>query len=148
MIERFEKFSYAIFEISRCWHKIAADELEEYGLKGAYATYLTTLYRHPEGITAARLTELCGRDKADVSRAMAVLESKGLLLREGASYRALLKLTEEGCAAAEHVCRRAALVVEKAGRQLTEEQRENFYQALDLIGGSLRQISRDGLPRE
>ena len=24
MIERFERFSYAIFEVSRCWHKIAA----------------------------------------------------------------------------------------------------------------------------
>jgi len=147
MVERFERFSLALFEMSHCWHKIAADELEEYGLKGAYATYLTTLYRHPEGITAARLTELCGRDKADVSRAMSALEAKGLLRREGASYRALLKLTEAGQTAAEHVCRRAALAVEEAGHSLTDLQRENFYQALELIGAELRRISRDGLPR-
>lgn len=54
MIERFERFSYAIFEVSRCWHKIAAEEMEKYGLKGSHATYLTTLYRYSQGITAAR----------------------------------------------------------------------------------------------
>ena len=29
MLERFERFSLAIFEISRCWHKLAAAELEQ-----------------------------------------------------------------------------------------------------------------------
>ena len=45
MIARFEKFSYAISELSRCWHKIAADEMKQYDLKGPYAVYFTTLYR-------------------------------------------------------------------------------------------------------
>ena len=33
MVDRFERFSFAISEISRCWHKIAAEEMEAYGLK-------------------------------------------------------------------------------------------------------------------
>ena len=32
MISRFERFSTIIAAISRCWHKIAADAMEEYGL--------------------------------------------------------------------------------------------------------------------
>ena len=55
MLERFERFSLAIFEISRCWHKLAAAELAPYGLKGAHAIYLTMMYRCGEGITAPQL---------------------------------------------------------------------------------------------
>ena len=61
MIDRFEKFSLAIAEISRCWHKIAAEELAKYSLKSSHVTYLLTLYRYPEGLTAPRLAELCDR---------------------------------------------------------------------------------------
>ena len=28
MIERFERFSLAIAEISRCWHKLAGEEMK------------------------------------------------------------------------------------------------------------------------
>lgn len=151
MIDRFERFSFAIFEISRHWHKIAADELAQYDLKGPYATYLTTMYRHTDGITAARLCELCGKDKSDVSRAMALMESRGLVKREGVKqnlYRARLKLTDTGKTAAEHVCQRAALVVEQAGKELSPETRETFYETLDLIASNLRRISKDGLPQQ
>lgn len=51
MLQRFEQFTSAIFEISRCWRKLAEDELSVYGLKGPYATYLTVMYRFEDGIT-------------------------------------------------------------------------------------------------
>ena len=59
MIDRFERFSVMISEISRYWHKITTTEMEKYGLKGAHSIYLTTMARFPEGITAAQLCELC-----------------------------------------------------------------------------------------
>ena len=130
MVERFERFLFTISEISRSWHKIAADEMEKYDLKGPHAIYLTTMYRYEEGITAARLSELCGKDKSDVSRMMNIMEKKGLVKKEGVNqnlYRALLKLTDEGKVAAEHVRERASLAVEIAGKDLTEEKREIFY---------------------
>ena len=79
MVDRFERFSYFISEISRLWHRIADEEMGNYGLKGSYSVYFTTLYRFPEGITSAQLVELCSRDKADVSRAMSLLEAKCLV---------------------------------------------------------------------
>ena len=83
MVDRFERFSFAISEISRYWHKITAEEMEKYGLKGPHSVYLTAMYRYPDGITAPQLCELCGKDKSDVSRAMSLMERKGLVRKEG-----------------------------------------------------------------
>lgn len=145
MIDRFEKFSYFISEISHHWHKIANDVMAEYGLKGPHSVYFTTLYRCPEGITATKLCEICSRDKADVSRAVSVMEEKGLLIREGTNYRAQLKLTKEGKAIAEKINARAEAAVEKGGKSLTEEQRTVFYEAIEIICSNLEDLSEKGL---
>ena len=149
MIERFERFSYAISEISRYWHKITSDEMERYGLRGAHSIYLLTMYRYPEGITAPQLCELCGKDKSDVSRMMSIMEQKGLVRKEGIHqnlYRGAFKLTEDGKTAAEFVRNRARLAVEIAGKDLTPENRAVFYEALESIVDNLRTMSKDGLP--
>lgn len=145
MIDRFEKFSAAISEISRYWHKIAADEMERYELKGPYAVYFTTLYRYPEGLTAAKLGEICSRDKADVSRAVAVLEKKELIVKEGTNYRASLKLTERGREVAALINEKAEAAVSLGGMGLTDAQREIFYRCLERIASNLRELSRKGL---
>ena len=99
MLERFERFSFAISEISRCWRKLASDELAKYGLKSPHATYLTTMYKYPDGITVPNLCEICGKDKSDASRMIAILEEKGLACKNdvgGSLYRGLWILTDEG----------------------------------------------------
>ena len=149
MVERFERFSLAIAEISRCWHKLAGEEMQVYGLKGAHALYLTTLYRHPEGVTVPELCELCLKEKSDASRMLAILEEKGLVRKEGGfhnGYGGLFRLTPEGLAAAEHVKARAGLAVYLAGSGLTEESRAVFYEALDSIVERLQALGREGLP--
>ena len=151
MLDRFAKFSYSISEIHRCWHKLAAEELAPYGLNSPHAIYLKTLFdAEPEGITAAQLGEICGKDKADVSRMVAILEQKGLVRKVAVGknmYRAKLVLTEAGREAAEHVRSRAAVAVELAGSGLSEQERETFYKALALITENLRKLSKDGLPQ-
>lgn len=147
MVDRFERFSFAIFEISHCWHKLAAEEMGKYGLKGPHAVYLITMVRYPEGITAAQLSEISGRDKADVSRAMAQLEQKGLITRAAqVQYRAPLKLTDKGKQAATHLCSRAAVAVELAGKGISDVHREIFYTALESITANLQTLSKEGLP--
>ena len=151
MVERFERFSFLISEVSRNWHKITSDEMEKYGLKGTHSVYLITMRRYPEGVTAPQLCELCGKDKSDVSRMMSIMEKKGLVKKEGIHqnlYRGVFKLTEEGMKAAEHVVKRANLAVELAGRELSDETRAVFYEAFEAISTNLRQISKDGLPEE
>lgn len=150
MLERFGRFSFAISEIYRCWHKLAAEELAQYDLSSAHAVYLNNLYNHPEGITAAKLGELSGKNKADVSRMVTMLESKGMLQKEavgGNMYRALLKLTPKGEEAALHVQQRAAVAVELAGGGLSETDRAIFYRSLEQITANLQELSKDGLPK-
>ena len=151
MIDRFERFSFAISEISRLWHKIATEEMKKYGLKGAHSLYLAAMHRFPDGITAPKLGELCGKDKADVSRMMSIMEKKGLVKKEGIHqklYRGTYLLTDEGKIAAEYVCRRSSLIVDAAGKGLTDEEREKIYEILNLIAGNLRDISENGLDSE
>lgn len=150
MLNRFARFSLAISEIDRCWHKLAAEEMAKYDLNSPHAVYLTTLYNFPEGITAAKLGELCCKNKADVSRMVTILEKKGLVRKEavgGNLYRAKLLLTDDGKLAAEHVQGRAALAVELAGSGMTDAERETFYRCLEQITANLQTLSKEGLPQ-
>lgn len=149
MIDRFERFSLAIAETSRYWHKLATDVLGKYGLRGSHAMYLTTMYRYPEGLTVPRLCELCGKDKSDASRMISILEEKGLVTKkevDGSLYRGLLVLTPEGSDAAKHVSERACRVVELVGAELSDEDREVFYESLETITVKLRELTDNGIP--
>lgn len=148
MVSRFEQFSSSISCIYRYIQKIERVEMEKYGLKGPHAQCLLAMSRYPEGITSARLCEVCDKDKAAISRMVAELEEKGLLNRStvgGIRYRAQLKLTELGVAAANHVQQRALLAVEEASAGMTDQQRVMMYAALDLIAGNLQTICAEGL---
>lgn len=151
MVDRFERFSYYISEVSKYWHKIAGDEMVKYGLKGPHARYLLAIANYEDGITAPQLCEVCGKDKADVSRMISIMEKEGLVKKEGVHqnmYRGVLKLTDKGKEAAEHVQQRASLAVELAGKDLSEEKRAVFYEALESIALNLREISQEGLPED
>lgn len=148
MIGRFERFSFAICAISHYWHKIVSEEMKKYGLKGPYAIYLVALYACPDGITAAKLSKLCSKDKADTSRIVAVMEKKGLVYKEGDNhYRALIKLTSEGKTAAEHIKKRAEIAVDIAGGEISEENREIFYKSLETICLNIQSMSSEGIPQ-
>lgn len=142
MVDRFERFTLSIFSISRYWNKIATEEMKKYGLRGTYAFYLLMIAGYEGEITAARLADLCQRDKADVSRAMALFQEKGILEPyKGAKYRVTLKLTPKGRELAEQINNRVTVVLEQAGKGLSEELREDMYRSLDIIAANMREIS-------
>lgn len=149
MLDRFEMFSYSIHNIYKCITQIERDEMEKYGLRGSYAQYLVIMSRFPEGITSSKLSEICDKDKAAISRIVSEMEDKGLLIRKTDKenlYRAKLVLTEEGVNAAEYVCDKASRAVSLAGGNLGDEERRIMYGALAIIETNLKRISRDGIP--
>ncbi|MBE6638472.1 MAG: MarR family transcriptional regulator [Ruminococcaceae bacterium] len=151
MLDRFEQFSGFISGIYRSIQKLERDEMVKYGLKGAYAQYLVVMNRFKEGITAAKLGEICDKDKAAVSRIITNMEKKGLITRKGQNnnlYRALLFLTEEGKKAADYVSQRAKIAVEKAGAGLDESERTKLYTALGIISSNLQSITKAGIPEQ
>ncbi len=148
MISRFQQFAASVASIHRSIQKIQRVEMARYGLKGPHAQCLLAMDQYPDGITASQLCVICDKDKAAISRTVVELEREGLVqrcMRGENRYRALLKVTEQGKIAAEHVAERAKLAVEKASEGMTEEQRVTLYKLLGLIADHLQTICEEGL---
>ncbi len=142
-MSRFEQFTVSIFSIAHYWNKIATEEMREHGLKGTYALYLLTLYAE-DGITAARLSEVTQRDKADVSRAVSIFQEKGFVEAYGENrYRAPIKLTARGKTIAANIRKKADSALKTAGEGLSDEMRRNMYKALEIISSNLKEMCDD-----
>lgn len=149
MIDRFEQFVSYISAIHRDIQKIERDEMEKYGLKGAHAQYLVAMHRYPAGITATELCDVCGKDKAAVSRALNEMEKHELIARAGNQenqYRVHMKLTEKGLEAADYVCRKAVMAVQIAAEGIDDATRAIMYKSLRSIASHVQMISEKGLP--
>ncbi|WP_418882088.1 MarR family transcriptional regulator, partial [Waltera sp.] len=79
MQDRFERFVVSITELHRYLQKLKELEMGQMDLKAGYTMCLYYLGKHPEGLTATQLTELCKEDKAAISRTLSQLSSKGLV---------------------------------------------------------------------
>ena len=149
MIKRFEKFSYFISELSKLLHKIEAEELESLGLKGPYAIYILTIAKYENGIPAAKLSEVCARDKADVSRAISALIESGIAAKrsaENAKYKVPIILTDKGRLIANSISEKAKNAVEFASKGVSDEKRNTFYETLETIYSNLKKMSKNGVP--
>ncbi len=121
--------------------------MAKYGLPGSCAQYLAALNGSENGLTVSKLSEVCMKDKAAVSRAIAQLEMKELVSRNAdgtSTYRAPIVLTKKGKDVSDYVAKRACVAVEIAG--LGESEREGLYTALDLIAANLTKMCEGGLP--
>lgn len=148
MLSRFERFYTAISMIHYAIQKIERVEMAKYGLKGPHAQCLLAISRYPKGITSAKLCEVCEKDKAAISRAVAELEEAGMLIRQdpdGKRYRALLCLTEKGAEVAGNVSELVHTAVSQVSGGYDESQREAFILVLNSIAGNLQSLSREGL---
>ena len=151
MENRYALFSLSISSLYHDIQKIERVEMAKFGLKGPHAQCLLAMSRYPQGVTSARLCEICEKDKAAISRAVTELEQAGMITRRernGNRYRAELLLTGQGRLAAAAVSEKARMAVEQAGKGLDEDKRAIFYQALTLIAGNLHNICRDGLQED
>lgn len=151
MVSRFEQFSTAIASIHRNIQKIERAEMAKFGLKGPHCQCLLAMLRFPEGVTAAQLCEICDKDKAAISRTVAELESAGMVSRpqgQGKRYRASLKLTEAGMAAASAVVNRTKVAVVAATGDYGREQQLQFTQTLAMLASNLDTICREGLKED
>jgi DNA-binding MarR family transcriptional regulator len=148
MIGRYEQFCTAISMIHHAIQKIERVEMEKYGLKGPHAQCLLAISQYPNGITAAKLCDICEKDKAAISRAVAELEQADMLVRQdpdGKRYRSRLYLTQRGKEVADNVNHLVHTAVSKASEGYDTESREIFVHVLNLIAGNLQSICRNGL---
>jgi len=137
LIQRFEDFVTGITVCHKYIQRIKSAEMTEFGLKGTHVMCLYFLNRSGS-LTAAQLCQLCGEDKAAISRTLAALQKEGYIASEPKKYRALLHLTESGRCVAQQVDGLIAQWVSFGGDGLTEEERTIFYRVLGHIAENLR----------
>ena len=100
-------------------------------------------------ITTTEIQEKFAVSYDSAKRDLRILEEKGLAEKkvvDGSLYRGLWVLTDEGKSAAEQVRLRAQRVAEIAGKDLTDETRAAFYQALESISENLAELCKNGIP--
>ena len=148
MLTRFEQFCNAISIIQHSIQKIERAEMAKYGLKGPHAQCLLAISQYPDGITAAKLCDICEKDKAAISRAVAELEQADMLIRkdpDGKRYRSRLYLSARGREAADYVNQLVHNAVSQVSAGYDTQYREVFIHVLNLIAGNLQNLSRNSL---
>ena len=137
MLQRFQDFVTGITQCYRSIQKIKSTEMTEFGLKGTHVMCLFFLGQHPEGLTAAQLSQMCAEDKAATSRTLAILQERGYIQAGEKKYRAPIRLTPAG----EELARQMEGLIQRwvtfGGDDLTQEEREIFYRALGKITARL-----------
>lgn len=149
MISRFERFAYNITEIDLYWHRLSTHVMKQYNLKGSYAVYFLHLLDKSEGVAAVDLAKFCNKDKADVSRDMADLEKRGIIIRQkngNSGYRAKIFLTEEGIRIAREIVQITETAVSVVSGRLSEEEQGNLFHCLEEISEAMKSFCENGLP--
>ena len=136
MKERFEAFITGVTVCYKYIQRIKNMEMTELGLKGTHLTCLFFLSQ--QNYTAAQLCQLCAEDKASISRTVANLRARGYIAPSEKQYKAPLRLTEEGRKTASQLEPLIQRWVLQGGDGLTEQQRDVFYECLDIISANLR----------
>ena len=138
MIGRFELFTTTITQIYKNLQRIKMQEMSGFELRGTYVMCMFELNRNPEGLTITQLSQLCGEDKAAISRTVSELVKRGLVTSNNdKKYRAPLILTKEGKETACKIDALASTAVEAGSNGLTPEELKTFYKALTTISDNL-----------
>ena len=143
--ERFENFITAITKTYKTIQKIKLSEAERIGLKGNQVMYMYYLGKNQEGLTPIELSKLCVEDKSAVSRAIVELTNRGFVEsyadNSKQKYRMKIVLTEQGRSINTQINKAIAIAVDKASKDLTESERENFYNVFYQISGNLEDMN-------
>jgi DNA-binding MarR family transcriptional regulator len=142
----FDRFYSTLCCTLKSVQKLKAKYMSPYGLSSSHTMCLRHLYAAPEGLTRTRLAKLCDIDKAQISRIVSELCSKGYITEpdsENINYRKRLKLTALGKDTAEDINRTVCQIQSFVSGDIPEEQLANFYSTLDLISDKLKQAENN-----
>lgn len=145
MENRFETFTVLITGISRSIQRIKSEEMAGFHLKSSHVSCLYFLYKE-NSLTARDLCEICGEDKANISRSIKYLEQNGYLICESATgkrYLSAIKLTERGREIGSALADRVDGILDRASEGLTEQDRMAMYRSLSVINSNLDKICNE-----
>ncbi len=143
MEERYQLFTTLIARCARAVKRIKSSEMSEFNLKGLHVSCLYYAYVSEKPLTATELCEICDEDKANISRAIDMLEAGEYVecnSKTQKKYNCPISLTEKGREVAKSVASKIDNIVMLASRGLSDEDRKVFYSSLTLISNNLENI--------
>ncbi len=146
MEERYQMFTTLIAKCARAIKKIKSGEMSEFQLKGLHVSCLYYVYINNKPLTATELCDICDEDKANISRAIEMLEMGGFVICNSKTqkrYNCPISLTEKGMEVAKSVTEKIDAIVGLASQGLSEENRKVFYSSLALISNNLEKICKN-----
>ena len=145
MEERFKVFTVLVSKINRNIKRIKTEEMREYNLKSPHVSCLYYIYKMGE-LTATNLCDICGEDKAAISRTIDYLQENGYIAREESEkkhYNSQLSLTKKGKSVSEKIAQKIDKIVDLASLSLDNETRMAMYKGLTLINDNLEDYCKN-----
>lgn len=150
----FPSLDYATFRLtllSKAMDRFSVRQLSDRGITYAEWRVLSRLATLPEGGTVGQIADLAWVDRAEVSRAAAALEKRGLTARrENADDRRtpILHITQAGMERYRPLMEQRALFHETLMRDLSDQERAELDHVLAKIASRLDVILTSGLSAE
>ena len=144
--ERYKQFTNLITSIARAISRIKKVEMANFGLKGKQVQCLFVLHGQEKGSTVSELAEMCGEDKASISRTIHELEEQDYLYfdaKEKQKYKNHVCLTEKGAKMAKIVYERVSDFASKVGMGTSDSERRAMYRTLTRILHNLDKATQE-----
>ena len=135
--DRFLTFILSIDRISKNIKRIKDNAMEKYDLRSAHVMCLFNLVKSGEGLNSSELAEICGVDKAFVSRITTELEARGYIQRKqndhGSIYKCKFTLTEQGLEINKYISQKIAEIMTEVSGEIADHKLKAFYDVLIAI---------------
>ena len=138
--DRYKQFTSLITDISRGIAKLKSLEMANFGLKGKQVQCLYILHSRDQGATISELAELCGEDKASISRTVHELENQDYLYLDNHTqqkYKNRVRLTDKGVKMAKIVFEKVSAFASQIGMGTSDNERRALYRTLTRISHNL-----------
>ena len=144
-MERYKNFTLVIANITRSIRKIKTGEMAKWNLKSQHVSCIYYLYEKGS-LTATELCDICGEDKANMSRSIVFLEEHGYIEskeHENKRYKIHYELTEQGRLVGKSIFDRIEDIISSASGGLSEQDRFIMYKSLYAIDENLQLIASE-----
>ncbi|MBS6063226.1 MAG: winged helix-turn-helix transcriptional regulator [Peptostreptococcaceae bacterium] len=146
MQDNFVKFSTQILSLEKIWHKLAAQEMDNYGLNSSHLSYLLELYNNIDGLSSYELSTGTTKDKSDVSRSLNFMIKQNIVEKTSVhkrGYAGKYHLTKKGIEIAEKVSRKVDFAVKYANEGIDEKEKEIFYRVLETFTDNIKALNEN-----
>lgn len=133
----YTNFTVSISKINKLIQRIKSYEISKYGLQPIHVSCLFFLRKNKQGLTAKDLCNMTLEDKAAISRALKVLQTKSYVDYSPRGRNEIVKLTSEGGKFADNIIERINSAVKAGSANISAEQRKFLYDSLVEISNNL-----------